>query len=351
MAAVRRTSESGIVVALVVFVILAFAGVGCGIWFYQQLSLAKQTIAATQDSFESTVHAVFRENNWELPTQEPPELGVVYAAESFERTAAKVREAAEFENVVMPTLGWESVAGMQQALQSSTAQKELEAQGEATFNQFSGLLEFYERRYDSLNSTVAELRSKNGDLTERLESTKADLVKTQEEMGEKLNQATENFKSELGTLRSDYNELLAQYEEQQKTAMEWQQKYQDELNQRRQQVSELKDQVETWETRYWNEVRGPAEEELLQPLGKVISVDTENDFVYIEGGADLGFREKEVYVVFGRTPGGEDRRKGVITISEVRDSVSRASVTQEEEFIVEGDYFVSFELWDRFHGG
>ncbi len=350
MAAARRSSDSGVVVALVVFVILAFAGVGCGIWFYQQAALARQAIAANQEAVKSNIGAVFTQNNWDLPTQTTTDLGVSYNPQTFEKVAQKLKLAARYEKDVLPTLGWKSLGGIEDALAASPLQKKLEAEGEATFEQVSGLLEAYERRYESLTEQVAELTDKTEDLSANLQEAQQDLVAAQEEFGQKLNQQSEDFKNQLANLREDYEQLLADYENQQEKTVAVQQKLQNAIDQRKEQVARLERELKRWENRYWEEVRGPQREDQLEPTGKVVRVDPENDFVFVEGGQDVGFRENEVYVVFGRTPDGQERKKGVITIAEVGDTVSRATVTSEKEFIVKGDYFVSFELWDKFHG-
>ncbi|MFO8007989.1 MAG: hypothetical protein R6V05_09650 [Candidatus Brocadiia bacterium] len=352
MAAVRRSSQSGVVVALVVFVILAFAGVGCGIWFYQQLQIAKQAIAQSQSALDESVHAVFRDSNWELPTQSPDQLGIRYTQETFQRVAQQLRVAAAFQNEIAPTLGWTNLQNIQDEMESSPLQQELQAEGQAGFDQLSGLFDAYERRYEALSTEVSNLSSQNEDLSGRLAQAKQDLVETEKNLGEKVNQEIQDFRDQMAELRADYEDLLASYNQQQETAQEWQQKFQEQVNDRKAQVAQLQDQVGQWENRYWEAVQGPGEAEELPARGEVISVDSDNDFVFIEGGSQHGFHENEVYVVFSRTPDGQNVRKGEVVVGDVYENVSRAIIrdTVQGEYILQGDEFTSLELWDKFEG-
>lgn len=352
MAAMRRGSETGLMLTLaLVFLVIALVGAGCGIFFFQQYRTVRRAVAQNQESFRESVGAVFTENNWDLPAAAADEMGITYKAESFQQVAAKLNRAAEYQNQVMPTLGWESVGGMQSALEDSPRQREVRAQDEPTYETISGLLTFYEDRYTALNDEVADLRAENEDLSDRLEQTEQSLVETQENTGERLNQAVAEFRSDLEELRADYNELLEESNAQREAAAEWREKYQNELDTRKQMVAELEKEVQTWQDRYWEEVQGPAEREEMQPAGQVISVKSDTDFVYIEGGEDKGFRESDTMVVFGRGPNGEIYKKGVVRVSQVHPITTRASIVEEDQYIIEGDEFVSSEVWSKFHGG
>jgi len=351
MAAIRRGSETGLMLTLaLVFLVIALVGAGCGIFFFQQYRTVRRAVAENQKDFRENVVAVFTANNWELPTAPAGEMGISYEAGSFQQVAAKLQKAAEYEREVMPMLGWQSVAGMHSALENSPRQREAQAQGEATYETISGLLTFYEDRYSALTDEVANLRAQNEDLSKRLDDTKKSLVETQETMGDRLNDAVAGFKSDLDELRADYNELLEECHAQRDAAAGWRQKYQNELDQRKQIVADLEKELQIWKDRYWEEVQGPAEGEEMQAVGQVISVRSDTDFVFIEGGEDKGFRESDVMVVFGRGPNGELYKKGVVRISQVHPITARASIVNEDEYILEGDEFVSFEVWNKFHG-
>ncbi|MCD6415460.1 MAG: hypothetical protein J7M08_02030 [Planctomycetes bacterium] len=350
MNAVKSGSQTGIVVALVVFVVLAFTGIGCGIWFYQQLSLTQQALATNQDDFKSAVISVFNENNWEVPSTEESELGVLYTRESYQAVADKVKEAAVLENEVMPTLGWEGLAGLKDSIENSPAQQEMKSQGKETFKTLSGLLAFYEERYGTLTKLTDDLHAQNMALTNMLKNTKHNLVATEKRLGEEYRDKAQRFKDQITSLRKEYEALVTQDEEAQQTARTWQQKYQQEVDNRKKLVADLEDELALWKQKYWKVVQGPAEEERLQPAGKVISVEPENKFVFIEGGKDKNIHPDELYVVFGRTPGGEDRLKGTICIAQVYDKVSRAVVREEKEYILVDDFFTPQSLWEKFYG-
>ncbi len=260
--------------------------------------------------------------------------------------------AAAFRNQIAPTLGWSNLQNIRDEMQSSPLQQELEAEGQPGFEQLSGLFDAYERRYESLTTEAANLRSQNQDLSDRLALAKQDLVETEKNLGGRVNEEIQDFRDQMAELRADYEDLLASFNQQQETAQEWQQKFQDEVNERKGQVAQLQDQVQQWEDRYWEEVQGPGEAEKLPSRGEVISVDSEHDFVFIEGGTRHGFHENDVYVVFSRTPDGQNVRKGEVVVGDVYENVSRAIIrdTVQGEYILQGDEFTSMELWDRFEG-
>ncbi len=351
MAAVRRSSGSGVVVALVVFVILAVAGIGSAIYFYQRYAQASQALATTQTAIKDSIHEVFRDSGWTLTTQEASPLGVEYVRQSFKDVAGKLELAAEYEDLQENELGWESVAGMKDAIRTAPVQREAEETGTPPMTSLKGLLALYERLYEQATSQVESLRSQNQQLTQQRSEGQDAKAELEEQLRTKVNTVTQSYNDKLAALQKSYDELDAELDRRSQQASERQEDYQEQINQAKSKVAELQDELEQWKERYEEIVRGPEKREKLQPDGQVIRMDTEQDFVYIEGGEDKGFRENERYVVFERMPSGEDRRKGVIVLAHVGDIISRGTLVSEEQYVLEGDYFVAQAKWNEFHGG
>ncbi len=351
MAAVRRSSESGVVVALVVFVILAVAGVGSAIYFYQRYAQTRQAVATTQQAVQETIHAVFKDAGWSLTTREASPLGVEYTQESFGDVAARLGEAAEYEDLRENLLGWESIDGLRDAIRTAPVQKEAEAAGNPPMATLKGLLALYGKLYQQRVSEVASLKAQSQELKQQLNRAESEKTELENQLRAQLNAEAQSYKQKTVALQQSNDELNKELGRRSQQASKRQEEYQKQLNQANSKIASLQDQVEEWKERYWERVRGPEKRPQLQPDGKVIRLDEEDDFVYVEGGQDKGFRENERYVVFERMPSGEDRKKAIIVLGEVGEIVSRAAIVSEDQYVLEGDYFVSVARWDEFHGG
>lgn len=349
MAAARRNSESGVIIALVFFVVLAFAGIGCAIWFGQQLAQTRTAVGSTQDAFAETVAAVFQENGWELSAASPDELGVRFKREAFADVAEKLQQAAAYENQVKPALGWESIEGMKNAIAVSPAQQQIAAEGDGPFSTVQRLLMHYESAYRRMGSELEQLRAQNAGLIQQKENLSKQVAQQERNLREQLNDAEQEFKESLAKMRADYQEVLASFENMRQQAADWQQEYQQALNQHNALASDLKDQIAALQSEL-REIYSPGEREQMTPEGHVLSVDSQFDSVFIEGGQDKNVRENDTFVVYGKTPDGKDRMKGLVRVSQVYDTTSRASILQEDEVIVEDDYIVTMKEWRLFHG-
>jgi hypothetical protein len=351
MAAARRSSESGVVVGLVICFILMIVGISTGIWFYTRYAATRQAIADHTQAFESNIGKLFTENHWDLPTRQPSEFGEKYDTETFRAVAAKLRSAAEYEGPVTDLLGWDSVTGIRDSLEQSPMQRDLAEQGENAFEEVRGLLDFYGLRYESLTAEARLLREEKQILTDEVSRLNETLREREQTLNRAVADATDKFTADLAALRADYDELVERYDAQQVLTAEWQDKHTTEAGLRRAETRDLGEEIEQWKERFLEATRGPEEIERLEPAGKVITVDITSDVVYIEGGEDEGIHENSTFIVFNRTPDGRDRRKGSIKVGDVYETISRAVVIEEDELFLEGDYFVSADLWDYFYGG
>jgi hypothetical protein len=349
MAAAKRSSGSGIIVALVIFALLAVVGLGFAIWFYQQLRIAKQIIAADQSAFQETVAAEFTANGWELSTETPsPDLGVTYTRESYNDVVRKLEQAAEYEQVTMPLLGWESLEGIRTAMAESPLQREAEAAGEPVHRTMRPLLDQYENSYETLSEETGNLRQRNDRLAADLDAANQKQVQTQQRLTQQVNDLRQAHRQALNELGAAKTDLEARVRRESDAAAEWQRKYQQEAQAHRGDVADLRDEVQMWREKYERAVAGPGPREKLVADGSVIEVWPDYEFVMIEGGADRERKENETYVVYDVTPDGENRAKGRILVGQVNEHTSLATIAEEDGYILEGDLFVSVERWDQF---
>ncbi|NLX59055.1 MAG: hypothetical protein GXY74_08200 [Phycisphaerae bacterium] len=345
MAAVRRSSN-GLIAALVIFIILTVVGVGGAIWSFVTLREAEQAIQVTQKDFHDAVQPVFSESNWELPVQTPTEFGVRYARESFAEVAAKLKEAAEYEKVVKPMVGWDSVGAMQTAMGEYAVQKQAAEQGEPLFQTLRLLLDRYDGSYQSLTARAAELTGQLETANEQLAKARGDLAKTREDLQAQNSQNLRDFQQKLGGLQEANADLQARVEEHRREVVSWQQRHQEEVNARRTEVAAVQAGADEWRKMYEEAVAAPDERQRLAPDGKILEARSDHDFVVIEGGADRGRMEDQTYVVFAVNPDGSARRKGTILVGRVLSHTALASVLDEEGgYVLVNDPFVSEVRW------
>ncbi len=350
MAAVRRGSESGVVIALVIFVVLAIVGIGFAVWSYSQLRMAQNEIEQNQQLFANNVGAAFNEAGWQLSTQTPTELGFKYGQQSYEDVAQKLEQAAECEKELMPTLGWQSLEGLRTDLSDSPAQAAAEAAGLSPYGDLRGLLQYYEETYADLKQQVASLNSENAALENQVSSLKQSLTETEREWGDKLAEATEDFQNKIAQLRQDYEDIVGKYNEQRQQTADWRQKHGQEVAEHERDVNELQRRLTHLQERYDEVVRGPQPEEKMAAESKVLVMNAEDQFVVLEGGADEDRKPETTYVIYRLTPDGQQRKKGTVEVAEVYEHSSLAVVTDETETILVGDPAVTKARWDRFHG-
>jgi hypothetical protein len=347
MAAVRRGSESGVVV-VVVFVVLAVVGIGAAIWCYQQMAKCEKAASRNQADFDSSVGKVFTDNAWKLTIATAPEFGLRYGADSYRETAEKLAEAAQYEKVVRPLVGFDSPEVLKAALADSPLQKEAEAKGQGGFAALKMLLSSYEDAYRNLSREVATLRTDKQDLEKQLADTRQKLVTTEGQLREDLTKANQQYKDDLTKLRQDYDELVTQRTQQQQATVEAQQKQQQEINALQKQVSDLKDDAAQWRKKYEEAIAPPTGKERLVPAGTILELNPSLKLAVIGGGQDQGVKKDEVFVVYSLTPDGKVQKKGLIQVSVVSPTTSRAYISEETKPLLQGDYVVSLERWDIF---
>ena len=350
MAAVRRSSDSGIIVALVIFIILTVVGLGGAIWSYQQLRIVQQELATTQADFEKAVKPVFNANSWDLSAQSPSEHGVRYVRESFADVAAKLEEAAEYEKVVKPKLGWESLDGMQESMTQYAIQAEATEQGDVPYATLRLLLERYDTSYRELSRRVADLTASQKQAAQKLADTQKAMKESEESLRAANSANLTDFQTKLGELRKANTDLEMRVEQHRQEAISWQQKHQQEVNARRTEVTQAEATANMWKKRYERAVAPPGEIERLVADGTILESQPEHDFVIIEGGDDYGRKADETFIVFSVNPDGSNKRKGTILVGQVKDHTSVATVMEEKGgYVLVGDKFASVLHWNEFH--
>ncbi|MFW6456821.1 MAG: hypothetical protein ACOC0A_00865, partial [Planctomycetota bacterium] len=177
MSAAKRRSGNGLVIALVVFIVLALTGIGTSIWLYQQKAMMQQAIDANQADFEEQIKSVFEDENWDLDTRADASFGIRYGKDAFGNVQTKLAHAALLEDL-RPVIGWDSPESITDRLNDSPAQEADQDQYETV----RGLLGFYEQEYERLKSQIDEL---NSDLESERSKLK-DKTSTMDEMQKSL---------------------------------------------------------------------------------------------------------------------------------------------------------------------
>jgi hypothetical protein len=285
-----------------------------------------------------------------MTKQTPDEFGISYVRESFTEVAAKLREAAEYEDVMHTVLGWDSVEGMQSAIASSSVQGDLEAQGVSPYTTADGLLTYYGTRYDEMKREIADLTARNQQLSDQFTQAEQRKNTAEAEKTQALADAARQYQQDQARLNRQLQDMTRDRDSEHQKFVDAQAKYQAEVDARRTEVADLNREVGKWRTMYEDAVAPPGEREVLVAHGEVLNVDAENDFVIVKGGRDQGIAANERFVVYSVLPNGENLRKGMILIGKVNEHTSVATVTEEsDDYILEGDLYVSVERWNHFN--
>ena len=345
MAAARRSSGSGIVVALVIFIVLAFIGIGAGIYLFQQYAILKQAVMANQRSFEGNVGSVFKRQLWDLTREIGAEYGFEYDEKAHQDVAGKLALAADQEAMV-PLVGWKNSGEVRSALQLSPVQTE---QPEA-YSTVAGLLSFYEQEYKALTDRARNLQQQVANQQQIIDDKAAELAKVQNGLEQQINQATTDYKNALAQHRKDFNDMKQMYEQARGEVKQGREDY-DKAQQRWETIlAEVRKEADGWKELYQKVVGGgKIEEARLTAAGKVLEVEPIHEFAVLEGGEDTGRTTNQKFTVYSEAPGGVRTRKGEVHISKVEKTTSLATIFNQKQQILRGDMFVSNEVWEKFY--
>jgi hypothetical protein len=351
MAAVRRSSDSGLIVALVIFVIFAVACLGGAVWFYQQFDKVKTATGRVQSDFDTKVNSVFAQQGWPLDKQTPDEWGIRFVGESFDDVALKLKAAAEYEDLQDSLLGWNSIEGARQAVEEAGLQTVAAERGEGAFTTLRGLLEGYEIDHQALTTQANDLQTKNDALTTERDRIRARTEQDLADLRRQNTQVVADYNKKAGDLTAANTDLNNRVGELTRELEDSRRRHQEEMDARRRDVTDLKAEVDKWRDKYEEAVAGPGEREVLMADGKVLEVDSKYDFVVIEGGENSDVKANDRYVVYSVTPDGRNKKKGVVLVGQVRDVTSVATIASEEpgSYILKGDKYVSQARWSQFY--
>jgi len=344
MVAVRRSSGSGTLVALVIFIVLTLVAGGAAIWLAQQASAAKKALEDNQAAFQERVAAYFTEHNWELATEEDRgPYGIQYGPSSYDSVKSYLEKATTYEQMTQ-VLGWDSVEGIKEAIRTSALQQEEETK----FVTLNALLGAYE---DSLLAQRRLAEQLQDDL-DSLRSQIADKDRAFSQMQKKLQDQNaadaRKYAQDLADWKEKYDKVVAAHTEQRKQTQEWKEKYEAAVADAAGKIAELQKEVQVWKQLLEAYRAGEEKPETLVAEGKVLDVEREYNIVVIEGGQDVQRQPNERLVVYSESPSGTRLKKGEIVVTKVHDLTASASVVKEVHRIDSGDLFVNLETWNQF---
>ena len=347
MAAVTRSRGSGMLIALVVFVLLTFISVGGAVYFAMKANTAVNRLKENQQAFKESVVSYYREQGWNVPTAQDPGLfDVQYGSNTYGAVATRLQDASTFRKLSSLT-GWQSPESVSSVLEDSA----LAQDREASFETVSGLLDAYEESYEDLNSRVSQLNTRVDRLNTQLENKDQALNEAQAEKREELKKASQNYQDKLKQRKNKYQELQQEYETQREQTQKWRQKYEQTVEAKKEKVTQLKNDLADWRQMY-RRLRRAGEEEELRPAGKVLAVKPDYSFVVVAGGTNEGRERDQKLVVYTETLAGQRERKATVVVTEVYDHTASASVISQKKGteLEEGDMVTTVSSWEEFEG-
>jgi len=350
MAAVRRRTGSGAVVALVIFIVVAFIAIGLSLWLYQQLSITRNAVAENQVQFQDRVHAVYRENSWAMPETEADENRFRYHEGAYDKVAIKLREAADYEDLKI-VLGWEHPSSVQAALDASVVQRELDN----TYSTMEGLLKHYENTYVTLTERVEELEGTVESQAKTINEKSEELARIQNEWGEKYNAAVKEHGGAQGDLRQRYLDLEKKYNGIDAALEKFKGDYDTDKAAWKEEFERLELESTNWQRQYEEllvEAQTPKKgDKGFKAEGKVLEVEPLRELVVLAGGEDEGRKKNAKFVVYTKSLSGDRSVKGEVLVSDVYETTALATILTQDERIIAGDLFVAKAAWDELQAG
>lgn len=346
MAAAKRSSGKGTVIALVVFIVLAFAGIGVSIWLYQQNTIIRQAATSNQSDFRREVASLFDEQGWDLDRRVDTPYGLQYGEDAYSQVRQKLQDAAMLEKMG-PVLGWDTYESLQEAVENSPAQE-----GETDkYGALRQLFGYYEQEYTALNERVAELSRDLDTALKQLDDKRKAMNEMQNRLETEKNQAIEKHQQDIAKLREQYNEMQQMYQDTREELQQSQGNFDQAQKDWEQKLSEMEARAEELQQAYEQAMRGPEEIKELEPAGQVLSVEPRHEFVVLAGGEDSDRERNQTFVVYTRTPSGQVRGKGLVVANNIYETTTLATIREQQIQLLEGDLFVPKKIWDRFHAG
>lgn len=343
MAAVRRRSGAGIVVALVFFVVLAFVGIGGSIWFYQQLLLKDGALVATNNAIDEAIAAKFTEHGANLPSTTDA-TGLRYGREQLAEVSPWLDDAAMLRGPMREAVGYDTPEEVRVAL--------TEAPGDRDFTSVEDALGFYATNYPNLQSQLKAAQDQVTDLEGRIADNKQkhdnELTALRNELQAARKAYNEDLDKERAINQEQAKDLAAVRNELKKT--------EDTLDERerlfRQRLAEFQTTIDTLQARI-DQLEAPVVP--MEPIeliaeGEVTAFNEDKGLRVIQGGEEQGVNTNDRFVVYSVQPDGTVTKKGVIQVSRVLDVISEFFVVEPEgdQTIEKEDNYVSVDTWNQY---
>ncbi|MFP4028995.1 MAG: hypothetical protein ACLFWL_14490 [Candidatus Brocadiia bacterium] len=345
MTAKRRSSGSGTVVALVIFIVLSFIGIGAALWLYQQNTILQSAIDENQLAFKGTIGKKFEEyrneftqKRWDLEASEGAEYGIQYREDSLRNVADKLEESAEYERMV-DKLQWDS------AKQVQTKLEETPAKG---YNKMANLVGYYEEEYERLNAKVKELSGTLKDKEELLTKKTEQMKKFEQRLTQQKNNLIKRHKEKTAELEEQYSEMTELRQEAREDFKDMKKQKEQLEKQENRKIDDLRDRIDKWEQKYQMATAGGPVEKTMESAGQVLVVEPSEEIIMLEGGEDCNREKNKRYVIYAENPSGEKTVKGEVILSRIYDSTSQATILSQQEQMVNGDLFVAKTVWEQF---
>ncbi len=335
-----RSSGVGLVITLIVFILIAIAGIGLSIHLYQQWMLAEEAIDANQRDFAEHIKPAFEEAGWNLPERRRDDYGIIYDRDTYAKVAEKLGVAGEFETM-QPLLPWESTAEVREALSEYMPDED-------EFQRIEGLLEYYSRRYDALRERVAELNRQRAAFDSQMEEKDAEFERMQTDLNRQLEQLEASYGERLAEIRAQYSEMEERWDRAREETG-------DSFLTLRERIEALQGAIEEGEAQL--AVKEERVEELKQklaveepeefvPEGEVIAVERPQDIIMVAGGKEAGHQRGDWIVIYREAPDGKVVYIGTAVIAKVYEASSMANLTETEHPVLTGQLFVRKSTWD-----
>lgn len=363
MAAMRRRSGVGVVIALVFFVVLTFGGAGASIYLYQQLELAKDAIVQTEKGLK-TIASDFEKYGWgELPQQDPTALNVTFTRESFDTMRVRLATADHYLREIQPLVGYESTEAMERAIRNAPFQEivlrggfeEEDQKEQFTYKSLKALLEQYEKDYVQLTSRRDQLQRDKTALEQQIRARLKELEDKEARHQAERNKLIGEHRKAIDTLNAGKRQLESAVARERQGKLAVEKNVQAKENERRALEQQMRRQVKQLEKEIERLTPKPErEEEKLTPDGAVVTVKP--GFITIEGGENIGVEVDFRFVVYTKTPAGTNDLKAIVRVGKVYDAISEVfiltAVEEDEEGLgglQKGDLVVSEDKWTRFY--
>jgi hypothetical protein len=354
MAAVRRRSGSGLVVALVFFVVLAFVGIGGSIWFYQQASLAQNAIKANEQYFSDTIEKVASGTEWKITKGDRTQLGVTVNNETFADVAAVLEVAKDFEELWSPLLAGSAVptlVAFENAIDNASVTIP------AGQDNIIGLLDVFQRAYVAARDqaasdkrALADLQVKYDGLDKTLVAARSKFLRERNALEAKHEEDLTELKKGNAKLQASFNTERAKRSGQQKAKDELQAKHNQELKKKERRISDLE-----MEIGILTEIKEQKIKEEFVQDGRV--VQSTRHYTAVSGGKDVGMQPNTVLVVYSMD-GLKPVKQRMLRVTRVHELISQVHAVPDEGEepadmeakapLLGGEPYVTLSKWERF---